>query len=98
MNVITLGNGILALNDDGVSVSLPSITSGTWRIVRCDDWSHDERVVTALRLLEQRPGVTLVDPTGLLGGSRYGTDTGREIFKTAAVKPLGSRRKGGASK
>lgn len=78
MNTIELSRfGILALDHDGVSVTFSAITSGTWRIVRRDDWQHEDRVVNALRQLDARPGVDLIDPTGLLGGSRYGYDADR---------------------
>lgn len=45
---------------------------GQWRIVRTDRWVFDERVVSALHTLKARMGDRLLDPTGLLGGSRYG--------------------------
>jgi hypothetical protein len=54
------------------------LAPGRWTIVRRDRWQHDERALNALRVLAQQPGIELIDPTGLLGGSRYGRDTGRE--------------------
>lgn len=50
------------------------LAPGSWRIVRRDLWQFDERVVSALRMLASFPGVELVDPTGLLGGSQYGVE------------------------
>ena len=60
-----------------VSVSLKELAAevsrlgGQWRIVRRDSWVYDERVVGALIVLSGRPGVELVDPTGLIGGSTH---------------------------
>jgi len=65
------------------------VTRGTWRIVRTDRWKYDERVVDALRQLAERPGVELVDPTGLLGGSRAG---GRDPDRRDSAAPDGQDR------
>jgi len=64
---VTLSMSVAALVDQ----------SGTWHVVRTDRWQYDERTITALRQLAQRGGVELIDPTGLLGGSRYGEDAER---------------------
>lgn len=53
------------------------LAPGAWRIVRRDSWQYDERVVSALHTLAAQPDVELIDPTGLLGGSRYGYDGAR---------------------
>lgn len=87
MNVIILTHDVLvpgSLANFGNPCSFAVVTranqlpgklaEGTWRIVRRDSWQHDERVVSALRQLAQQPGVELVDPTGLLGGSQYGVE------------------------
>lgn len=50
------------------------LAPGSWRIVRRDLWQFDERVVSALHMLASFPGVELIDPTGLLGGSLYGAE------------------------
>jgi hypothetical protein len=54
------------------------LAPGRWTIVRRDRWQYDERTAGALRVLAAFPGVEMIDPTGLLGGSRYGRDVGRE--------------------
>ncbi len=92
MNTIRLSTrfGILATSDDGGSISFAKIMSGTWRIVRCDDWQYSAQVVDHLRKIGERPGVELIDPTGLLGGSRYGYDTGRD--EAAPLTPKTQRR------
>jgi len=53
------------------------LAPGTWRIVRRDRWQYDERVINALRQLAAFRDVEMIDPTGLLGGSRYGFDANR---------------------
>jgi hypothetical protein len=68
------------------------LAPGRWTIVRRDRWQHDERVLTALRVLAQHPDVELVDPTGLLGGSRYGRDVGRETSPPVVQRSLRGRR------
>lgn len=54
------------------------VTTSSWRILRTDRWHYDTRVIDELRRVGQLPGVELIDPTGLLGGSRYGFDINRE--------------------
>lgn len=54
------------------------LAPGRWTLIRRDRWLFDQRVVDMLRALSAGPGVELLDPTGLLGGSRYGYDIGRE--------------------
>jgi hypothetical protein len=49
----------------------------TWRLVRTDRWRHDGRAISALHTVAATPGVKLIDPTGLLGGSRDGYDANR---------------------
>lgn len=94
MNVIRLSGrfGILITNDEGVSLSVSQVESGTWRIVRCDDWPYDERVVSALHTMAARPGVELIDPTGLLGGSRYGSQRNANDGEAAPVGLRAIRR------
>lgn len=50
------------------------LAPGMWWIVRRDAWQYDERVVSALHTLSAFPDVEMIDPTGLLGGSRYGAE------------------------
>lgn len=59
------------------------------RIVRLDSWQYDERVVSALRTADAQYG--LIDPTGLLGGSRYGDE--RNLLDTTPV-PIGAGAEG----
>lgn len=57
------------------AADLPArLTPGMWRVARRDAWQYDERVVSALHALALQPGVEMIDPTGLLGGSRYGIE------------------------
>lgn len=81
-------------SDEGWAVAtaddLPArLSSGTWTIVRRDSWKHDGQVVDALRRLEAPLTVQFVDPSGLLGSSRYGFDIGRE------AAPIVQRSRGG---
>lgn len=50
------------------------LAPGMWWIVRRDAWRYDERVISALHTLSAFPDVEMIDPTGLLGGSRYGVE------------------------
>lgn len=104
MNVILLATDAswrrwYAAHPHGNNVELPHRGSlatfsdvGTWRIVRLDDWTYDERTISALRTIAARPGVTLVDPTGLLGGSRYGYD-GNAPTRPSVMATVAQRRK-----
>jgi hypothetical protein len=67
------------------------LAPGRWTIVRRDRWQYDERVLTALRVLAAFPGVEMIDPTGLLGGSRYGLDVGRETSPPVVQRSLRGR-------
>lgn len=71
----------------GIERLLEHVTTGTWRIARTDRWQYDERVISALHTVRARSGVELIDPTGLLGGTRYGTE--RNLLDTTPV-PLGA--------
>jgi hypothetical protein len=93
MGTITLSrSGILALDEHGESVALSQIRRGLWRIVRRDSWQYDERVISALHTVRARPDVKLVDPVGLLGGSRYGFDINRDT-KPVSTGSLTSRKR-----
>lgn len=72
-------------------MAIEALISGTWLIMRRDSWQYDERIVTALHQLSARPGVELIDPTGLLGGSRYGRDVGRETSPPIVQRSLRGR-------
>lgn len=78
MNEIYLWNTsvtIWMIGADEYSLTLkdvPALPPGRYRIKRADTWRYDGRVVSALHTLNARADVELVDPTGLLGGSRYG--------------------------
>jgi len=69
----------ITLDRGTTSADLPArLTPGMWRIARRDAWQYDAAVVSALHALATQPGVEMIDPTGLLGGSRYGFDINRE--------------------
>lgn len=78
MNTIVLWSRYISIEDgaEETSVSIKNlltlVQSGQWRVTRRDDWIYDVRVINALHALDARPGVELIDPTGLLGRSRYG--------------------------
>jgi hypothetical protein len=90
-SLATFGNPV-AMVVATTAAQLPGrLAPGRWTIVRLDRWQHDERVLTALRVLAQQPDVELVDPTGLLGGSRYGRDVGRETSPPIVQRSLRGR-------
>lgn len=78
MNTIVLWSRYVSIEDgaEETSVSIKDlltlVQSGQWRVTRRDDWIYDVRVINTLHALDARSGVELIDPTGLLGRSRYG--------------------------
>lgn len=78
------------LHADEYSLTLkeiPELPAGRYRVKRADTWRYDGRVVSALHTLNARQDIEIIDPTGLLGGSRYG-----EQAKTHKILPRTTRR------
>lgn len=102
VNTIVLWSRFISIKDgaEETSVSirdlLALVQSGQWRVTRRDNWVYDARVIAALHTLDARPDVELIDPTGLLGRSRYGD--GRNLYEDHRMPVLVVARTGAAGR